>query len=163
MKFNPILPLPHSSPFPLRLQKMSLFKHGTGSVKNASFIIGGHLSWINYSNNYINNLLCVWLFATPWTVAHQVPGSLEVFSKSGTVRCHFLLQRIFPTQGSNSCFLCVLHSQLDSLPICHLGRHMNSLLAAYLLVEKVSIKMKGDLLFMEKGRISNINFWMSIY
>ena len=35
---------------------------------------------------------------------------------------------------------------------------MNSLLAAYLLVEKVSIKMKGDLLFMEKGRISNINF-----
>ena len=44
----------------------------------------------------------VLLFATPWTVAYQVlfcpwdfPGN------SPGVDCHFLLQRIFPTQGSN--------------------------------------------------------------
>ena len=30
--------------------------------------------------------------------------------------CHFLLQRIFPTQGSNLCFLCLLHWQVNSLP-----------------------------------------------
>ena len=35
-------------------------------------------------------------FVTPWTVAYQgLPG------KSTGVGCHFLLQRIFPTWGSN--------------------------------------------------------------
>ena len=34
--------------------------------------------------------------------------------------CHFLLQGIFPTQGSNPCLLCLLHWQADSLPLCHL-------------------------------------------
>ena len=32
--------------------------------------------------------------------------------------CHFLLQGIFPTQGSN---LRLLHWQADSLPLHHLG------------------------------------------
>ena len=32
--------------------------------------------------------------------------------------CHFLLQGIIPTQGSN---LCLLHWQADSLPLSHLG------------------------------------------
>ena len=35
--------------------------------------------------------------------------------------CHFLLQGIFPTQGSNVCLLCPLHWQVDSLPLSHLG------------------------------------------
>ena len=30
------------------------------------------------------------------------------------------LQGIFPTQGSNPCFLCFLHWQVDSLPLGHL-------------------------------------------
>ena len=37
----------------------------------------------------------IWLFATPWTVACEAPLSLEFSQKEG----------IFPTQGSNSCFL----------------------------------------------------------
>ena len=37
------------------------------------------------------------------------------------VGCHFLLQGIFPTQGSNLCLLCLLHCQADSLPMSHLG------------------------------------------
>ena len=42
------------------------------------------------------------LFVKPWTVAHQTPLSMG-FSKQDTgVGCHFLLQRIFPTQGLNS-------------------------------------------------------------
>ena len=34
--------------------------------------------------------------------------------------CHFLLQRIFSSQGSNPHLLCLLHWQADSLPLCHL-------------------------------------------
>ena len=39
-------------------------------------------------------------FVTPWTVAHQAPLSTG-FSKDTAVGCHFLLQGIFLTQGSN--------------------------------------------------------------
>ena len=37
--------------------------------------------------------------------------------KNTGVGCHFLLQRIFLTQGLNPCPLCLLHWQLDSLPL----------------------------------------------
>ena len=62
----------------------------------------------------------VLLFATPWTVACQAPLSV-VFScpvlcssKSTGVDCHFLLQRIFPTQGLNPRLLHLLHGQAGS-------------------------------------------------
>ena len=38
--------------------------------------------------------------ATPWTVAHQAPLSIE-FSRWEYWSCHALLQGIFPIQGSN--------------------------------------------------------------
>ena len=41
--------------------------------------------------------------------------------KNTGVGCHFLLQRIFPTQGLNPHLLCLLHWQVDSLPLSHLG------------------------------------------
>ena len=34
---------------------------------------------------------------------------------------HFLLQEIFLTQGLNTHLLCLLHWQVDSLPLSHLG------------------------------------------
>ena len=40
--------------------------------------------------------------------------------KNTGVGCHFLL-KIFPTQGSNPHFLHLLHWQVDSLPLSHLG------------------------------------------
>ena len=42
-----------------------------------------------------------WLFAIPWTVApgHLCPWNFP--SKNTGVGCHFLLQGIFPNQGSN--------------------------------------------------------------
>ena len=43
----------------------------------------------------------VLLFATPWTVTHQTPPSMEFPSKNTGVGSHFFLQGIFPTQGSN--------------------------------------------------------------
>ena len=35
--------------------------------------------------------------------------------------CHFLLQGIVPTQGSTEYLLWLLHWQVDSLPLRHLG------------------------------------------
>ena len=52
------------------------------------------------------------LFATPWTVARQPPLSMEIFRQkywSGL------------PQGSNSHLLCLLHWQVDFLPLRHLG------------------------------------------
>ena len=51
----------------------------------------------------------VWLFATPWTVAHQDPLSMEFSWLEYWSGCHFLLQGIFLTQGSNLPLLCLLH------------------------------------------------------
>ena len=51
-------------------------------------------------------LSCVWLFVTPWTVAQQAPLSIGFPGKNIGASCYFLLQGIFPTQGSNPC-LCV--------------------------------------------------------
>ena len=42
--------------------------------------------------------------------------------KNTGVDCHFLLQGIFPIQGSNPRLPCLLHWQGGSLPLSHLGR-----------------------------------------
>ena len=42
-------------------------------------------------------------------------------SKNTGVGCHFLLQGIFPTQGSNHHLLHLLHCMWIFLPLCHLG------------------------------------------
>ena len=39
----------------------------------------------------------------------------DSLGKNTGVGCHFLLQGIFPTQGSNLCLLCLLHWQAGSL------------------------------------------------
>ena len=51
------------------------------------------------------SLLCPWSFPR----------------KNTGVRCHFPLQGIFLTQGSNLCLLSLLHWQVGSLPLSHLG------------------------------------------
>ena len=48
----------------------------------------------------MKSLSCARFFATPWTGAHQASLSMG-FSRNTGVGCHFLLQGIFPTQGSN--------------------------------------------------------------
>ena len=54
-------------------------------------------------------LLCLWDF----------PG------KNTGTDFHFLLQVIFPTQGSNPCLLCLLYWQVDSLPLSHLENNIS--------------------------------------
>ena len=52
-------------------------------------------------------------FLCPW----DFPG------KNTGVGYHFLLQEIFPTQGSSPHLLRLLHWHADSLPLSHLGSH----------------------------------------
>ena len=51
--------------------------------------------------------------------------------------CHFLLQGIFPTQGSNQHLLFLLHWQVDSLLLSHLGSPTYNRVMFY--VEKIVI------------------------
>ena len=50
----------------------------------------------------VKSLSHVRLFVTPWTVASRLLCPWDSPGKSTGVGCHFLLQGIFPTQGSNS-------------------------------------------------------------
>ena len=49
----------------------------------------------------------VWVFVTPWTVAHQAPLSVG-FSCQGYWRGFHAFLQIFPTQGANPCLSCLL-------------------------------------------------------
>ena len=49
----------------------------------------------------VYSLSCFWLFATPWTIAHRLLCLWDFPGKKAEVGCHFLLQGIFQTQGSN--------------------------------------------------------------
>ena len=60
---------------------------------------------------------CVGLFVTPQTVAHQASLSMGFSRQEHGVGCHFFLQRIFLTQGSNSHLLHLMHWQVDPLPL----------------------------------------------
>ena len=62
------------------------------------------------------------LFATPWTVAYQASRPWDSPGKNTGVGYHFLLQGISLTQGSNLRLLCLLHWQVDSLPLVPPGK-----------------------------------------
>ena len=65
----------------------------------------------------------VQLFVTPWTFCNPArllcPWNFP--GKNTEMGCQFLLQGIFPTQGSTPHLLCLLHWQAGSLPLSHLG------------------------------------------
>ena len=65
----------------------------------------------------VKSLSRVRLFETPWTVAYQAPPSMG-FSNSTGVGCHFLLQGIFPIQGSNPG---LLHCRQTLYSLSHQG------------------------------------------
>ena len=66
-------------------------------------------------------LSCVRLFVSPWTGAHEVPLSVGLPRPEYWMGCHFLLQKIFLTEGSNPSLSHLLHWQADSLPLRYLG------------------------------------------
>ena len=59
-------------------------------------------------------------FVTPWTVVRQAPLSMG-FSRQEHWVAIFLFEGVFPTQESNPC---LLHWQVDSLPLSHQGNHI---------------------------------------
>ena len=61
----------------------------------------GQRSLVGYSLK-VKSLSHAWLFATPWTVAcTKLLSPWDFPGKSPGVGCHFLLQGIFPIQGSD--------------------------------------------------------------
>ena len=70
----------------------------------------------------LSRFIHVQLHATPWTIAHQAPLSMGFSRQEYRVGCHFLLQGIFPTQGSDPQLLCLLHWQEGSLPLAPPGK-----------------------------------------
>ena len=68
----------------------------------------------------------VWLFATPWTVTLQAPLCIEFSRQEYWSRLSCPTPEVLPKPGLNSCLLHLLHWQVDSLPLNHLGSN-NSL------------------------------------
>ena len=63
------------------------------------------------------------LFETPWAVALQAPQrSMGFSSQEHWSGCHALLQGVFPIQGLNPSFLCLLHRQAGSFPLTPPGK-----------------------------------------
>ena len=86
------------SSIPKRTESMCLHKNLYMSVYSRLFIIAKSGNSLNV-HQLINK---VWyIFATPWTVACRVLLSMGFPGKNTGVGCHFLLQGIFRTQGSN--------------------------------------------------------------
>ena len=52
-------------------------------------------------------------FVTPWTTVPKLLCPRNSLGKNTGVGCYFLLQGIFPPQGSNPRLLCLLHWQVD--------------------------------------------------
>ena len=74
---------------------------------------------------HIHKLVCAHSVMSNSLQPHRLqPASLlcpwDFPDKTTGVGCHFLLQGIFPTHGSKLRLLCLLHQQVDSLPLSHL-------------------------------------------
>ena len=63
---------------------------------------------------YVCVFSLIWLFATPWTVAHQAPLSMEFSRQEYWSRLLFPTPGELPKQG-NLCLLHFPHWQMDSL------------------------------------------------
>ena len=84
------------------------------------------LSLLFFLLNLLLLLFSCWVMFSPSATPGDCspPGSSVhgISNKNTGVGCHFLLQEIFPTQGSNPH---LLHWEADSLPVSHHGSHLN--------------------------------------
>ena len=78
--------------------------------------------------NYIYIYSCaqsfshVRLFVTPWTIDHQAHLSMELSKQEYWTGLPFPTPGDLPNSGiSNPQLLCLLHWQMDLLPLCHLS------------------------------------------
>ena len=88
--------------------------------------------------------------------------------KNTGVGCHFLLQGIFPTQGSNPHLRCLLHWQVDSLPLAPPGKPYNQgnwdLICSmpYPGKGKASVHVLTALLFMSDAMLAGLHLLVAI-
>ena len=87
----------------------------------------------------LNCFICVRLFVTPWALVHQAPLNMEFSRQEYWSGLPFFPPGIFPTQGSN---LRLLHWQVDSLLLSHLGRP-KYISIYYKIVEKIHRVLSG--------------------
>ena len=73
----------------------------------------------------LSHFSCVWLFVTLCMTACQIPHPWDSPGKNIGMGCHFLLQGIFLTQGSNLCLLCLLLWQ-GSSPLAPPGMYSHA-------------------------------------
>ena len=71
-----------------------------------------------WPKNEVKSLSHVQLFVTPWTIAYRFLHPWDFPGKSTRMGCHFLLQGIFPTQGSNQG---LPHCRQTLYPLSHQG------------------------------------------
>ena len=67
-----------------------------------------------YVGMHTQSLSCVWLFDNPWIETCQASLSMSFSRQNIGVGCHFLLQEISLTQGSDLCLLIVIPSLFQS-------------------------------------------------
>ena len=84
-----------------------------------------------------------------------------IFSgKNAGVGCHFLLQGIFPTQGSNLCLLlCLLHWQAGSLPPAVPGKPLSHLPIKY----QIALDEEAPCSYMSLAWFSVFFTWLNFF
>ena len=108
------------------------------------------------------SLSCIQLFCNPADCS--LPGSLVhgIFpGKNTRLGCHFLLQGIFPTQGSNPHLLYLLHWQVDSLPMSQLAISCSRVKAPTNLV--FAQKLGQPLFSVKKGPVTTPHQGMELF
>ena len=86
------------------------------------FSLRGNSIRIKHCAGMLSCFSHVQLCDTLWTVATRLPCPWDSPGKNPEVGCHFLLQGIFLTQGSNLRLLRFLHWQAGSLPLVPPGK-----------------------------------------
>ena len=96
------------------------------NIRTNDFIISSHSSVLAWNQERkhkgiflvrAKSLQSCLTLCNPSTVASQAPLSMGFSRQEYWTGLHFLLQRIFPTQGLILHRLCLLHCQVGSLPL----------------------------------------------
>ena len=96
-------------------------------------------------------LSCVWLVVTSGATPARLLRPWDSPGKNTGVGCPFLLQGIFPTQGSNLHLLHLPHWQVDSSPLCHLGSQLSPKVIQFLYKDKYLFLGKTTCHFCTRG------------
>ena len=86
----------------------------------------------------------VWLFETPWTVAYQALLPMEISRQEYWGGLPFPTPEHLPDPGSERKSLPLLHRQVDSLPLHHLG----SPLSTTLVIFQIDITLKKTIFLL---------------